>query len=277
MQMLVAHDYEQLSQTAADLLMEQVSDKPGCVLALAAGETPKGLYHEVSEHYREAGVSFARVATFNLGELGGLVPDDSRSLAAAIRADLLDNIDVRPENTFIPDVTADDLAVAAEDYEEAIEAAGGIDFAVVGLGRNGHVAFDEPSDAFEKETHVSELTVNTREAFVERFGGMDNVPTQALTVGMGTLMTAKKVLILVSGEEKAQAVREAFFGPVTPRVPASILQFHPDCTLIADEDAFSACSEYLPDDEVADDDDECCHGAEHEHGECCGKHIRHDA
>lgn len=285
MQMLVAHDYDQLSQTAADLLMEQVAEHPGSVLALAAGKTPKGLYREVSENYREAGLSFARVAAFTLDELAGLAPDDPRSFAAAVKSELFDNVDIRPENVFAPDATADDLAAAAEDYEEAIDTAGGIDFAIVGLGVNGHVAFNEPADAFAKETHVAELSDATRQVLAEAFGGAEDVPARALTMGVGTLMAAKKVLVIVSGEAKAQAVREAFFGPVTPEVPASILQFHLDCTLIADEDAFSACGEYLPEDGCCDedccdgdcDDDDCCHGAEHERGECCGKHHHREA
>ena len=264
MQIYVAKDYQDMSETAADIIIDLVEDKPGCVLGLATGTTPEGLYAEIVRRHQEEGVDFSRVATFNLDEYRGLAPEHAQSYRHFMQEHLFDHVNVRPENTHVPNGANPDAKTACEAYEAQILLSGGIDLQLLGLGHNGHIGFNEPVSDFSKETHCVSLTQSTIDANSRLFESVDDVPREAYTMGIGTIMAAKQILLVVSGEDKAQAVRDAFFGPVTPQVPASILQFHPNAVAVVDEAALSLCGDML------EDDSDCGCGHDHGHGEECG-------
>lgn len=265
MQIYVTKDYQELSEFAADFIIGEVEEKPGCVLGLATGSTPEGLYAEIANRYAEEGIDFSRVATFNLDEYRGLAGDHEQSYRYFMNKHLFSKINVRPENTHVPDGTNPDAELVGEAYEAAITLAGGIDLQLLGLGHNGHIGFNEPADTFPAATHVVDLQASTIQANSRLFNSIDEVPRQAYTMGIGTIMGAKKVLMVVSGEDKADIVRKVCYGPVTPQVPASILQFHPDCTVVVDEAAFSKCEEFAEDDGCGCGDDCDCGGEHHHH------------
>lgn len=271
MQIFVTKDYQEMSEAAADMIVDLVEEKPGCVLGLATGSTPEGLYAEIAKRHEAEGIDFSRVATFNLDEYRGLPADHEQSYHYFMQKHLFSKINVRPENTHVPNGANPDAQAACDAYEASILLAGGVDLQLLGLGHNGHIGFNEPAPEFPKETHCVDLTESTINANSRLFDSVDEVPRQAYTMGIGTIMAAKQVLVVVSGEDKAQIVRDAFFGPVTPEVPASILQFHPNAVAIVDEAAFSLCGD-LADDGCGcgDPDCDCDHG--HEHGEGCGCH-----
>ena len=227
MEIIVAKDYQDMSEAAADIIAELVAEKPGCVLGLATGSTPEGLYAELVKRYEEEGLDFSRVATFNLDEYRGLPAEHEQSYHYFMQKHLFGHVNVRPENTHVPNGANPDAEAACEAYEASIALAGGVDLQLLGLGHNGHIGFNEPADEFTKETNCVNLTESTINANSRLFNSADEVPRQAYTMGIGTIMAAKQILLVVSGEDKAQIVRDVFFGPVTPKVPASILQFHP--------------------------------------------------
>lgn len=239
MEIIVAKDYQDMSEAAADIIAELVAEKPGCVLGLATGSTPEGLYAELVKRYEEEGLDFSRVATFNLDEYRGLPAEHEQSYHYFMQKHLFGHVNVRPENTHVPNGANPDAEAACEAYEASIALAGGVDLQLLGLGHNGHIGFNEPSDSFELETHCVDLTESTIKANQRFFASYDDVPKQAYTMGIKTIMLAKKVLVVVSGEDKADIVKKAFFGPVTPQVPASILQLHSDAIVVADEAALS--------------------------------------
>lgn len=261
MEIIVAKDYQDMSEAAADIIAELVAEKPGCVLGLATGSTPEGLYAELVKRYEEEGLDFSRVATFNLDEYRGLPADHEQSYHYFMQKHLFSHVNVRPENTHVPNGANPDAEAACEAYEASIALAGGVDLQLLGLGHNGHIGFNEPADEFTKETNCVDLTESTINANSRLFNSADEVPRQAYTMGIGTIMAAKQILLVVSGEDKAQIVRDVFFGPVTPQVPASILQFHPNAIAVVDEAAFSACEE------IAEEACGCGCGHGHEHGE----------
>ena len=266
MEIYITKDYQEMSEVAADIIAELVEEKPGCVLGLATGSTPEGLYADLVRRYNEEGLDFSRVATFNLDEYRGLDPEHEQSYRYFMQKHLFDHVNVRPENTHVPNGANPDAKAACEAYEAAIALSGGVDLQLLGLGHNGHIGFNEPADEFTKETNCVDLTESTIQANSRLFDSIDEVPRQAYTMGIGTIMAAKKVLLVVSGEDKADIVREVFYGPVTPKVPASILQFHPDAIAVVDEAAFSKCGDIV---ELMGG---CECGHDHEDGECCGKH-----
>ncbi len=241
MEIVLTKDYAEMSETAAMIIADVVREKPGCVLGLATGSTPEGLYAELVKEHQEYGLDFSRVATYNLDEYRGLNHDHPQSYHYFMAQHLFNHINIRPENTHVPNGANPDAQTACDEYEDAIDMAGGIDLQLLGLGHNGHIGFNEPADEFAKTTNCIELTESTIQANSRLFDSIDEVPRQAYTMGIGTIMQAKQILVVVSGEDKAQIVYDAFFGPVTPEVPASILQFHPNCTVVIDEAAFSVC------------------------------------
>ena len=245
MQIIVAKDYAEMSEVAAQIIEELVREKPGCVLGLATGSTPEGLYAELVKQHKEAGLDFSRVATYNLDEYRGLSHDHPQSYHYFMNKHLFSHVNILPENTHVPDGANPDADAACAEYEDAIELAGGIDMQLLGLGHNGHIGFNEPADCFAAETNCVDLTESTIQANSRLFDSADEVPRQAYTMGIRTIMHARSILMVVSGEDKAEIVRKVAFGPVTPQVPASILQFHPDVTLVVDEAAFSACESEL--------------------------------
>lgn len=239
MQIYRAKDYEDMSRKAANIIASQVVLKPDCVLGLATGSTPIGAYKDLVEKYEQGDLDFSQVTTVNLDEYKGLPRENDQSYYYFMHDNLFDHVNVKPENTHLPDGTKEDANEECARYEELIRSLGGQDLQLLGLGHNGHIGFNEPDTVFEKTTHCVDLQESTLEANKRFFASADDVPKQAYTMGIGTIMQAKKILVVVSGEDKADTVAKAFFGPVTPEVPASILQFHKDVILVADEAALS--------------------------------------
>lgn len=239
MQIYRAKDYEDMSKKAANIIASQVVLKPNCVLGLATGSTPIGAYKKLVEKYEQGDLDFSQVTTVNLDEYKGLPRENDQSYYYFMHDNLFDHVNVKPENTHLPDGTKEDSDEECARYEELIRTLGGQDLQLLGLGHNGHIGFNEPDAIFEKATHCVDLQESTIEANKRFFASADDVPRQAYTMGIGTIMQAKKILVVVSGEDKADTVAKAFFGPVTPEVPASILQFHKDVILVADEAALS--------------------------------------
>lgn len=239
MQFIIEETYEDVSRAAADIIAEQIQSKPAAVLGLATGSTPIGTYEELIAKFKRGEVSFKDITTFNLDEYAGLDGDHDQSYRWFMNYHLFDNVDIDKVRTHVPSGNSDDPEKMCEDYEKAIEEAGGVDLQLLGLGHNGHIGFNEPCYEFPVATHYVELTQSTIEANSRLFNSIDEVPTAAYTMGIGTIMKAKKVLLLATGEGKAEIVKKAFKGEVTPQVPASILQSHPDCTIILDKEAAS--------------------------------------
>ena len=239
MRIIETKDYNDMSKKAANILSAQVIMKPDCVLGLATGSTPIGTYEKLVEWYEKGDLDFSQVTSVNLDEYKGLDRKNDQSYYYFMHEHLFNHVNIKEENTNVPDGTQPDGEKECARYEELIRSLGGVDLQLLGLGHNGHIGFNEPADAFDKTTHCVDLTESTIEANKRFFAYADEVPRQAYTMGIGTIMQAKKILIIVSGEDKADIVRDAFFGPVTPRVPASILQMHSDVTLVADEAALS--------------------------------------
>ena len=234
-------NYEEMSRKAANILAAQVILKPDCVLGLATGSSPIGTYDQLVEGYEKGDLDFSEVKTVNLDEYIGLDHENDQSYYYFMHQHLFDRINIDPANTNVPNGMAEDIAAECERYEELIRSLGGVDIQLLGIGRNGHIGFNEPADSFDKMTHCVDLTESTIEANKRFFASADDVPRQAVSMGSGTIMKAKKILLIACGEDKADAVAKSFFGPVTPEVPASILQLHSDVVVIADTAALSKC------------------------------------
>lgn len=239
MQIVKAKDYDKMSRMAANLIASQVILKPDCVLGLATGSTPIGTYKELIAKFEAGELDFGDVTSINLDEYKGLSPENDQSYRYFMNTHLFDYVNINPERTFVPNGLEPDSEKACGEYNEIIRSCGGIDLQLLGLGHNGHIGFNEPSSVFEKDTHCVDLTQSTIDANARFFASMDDVPKQAYTMGIRTIMQAKKIVVVVSGEDKAKIVKEAFFGLVTPQVPASVLQLHPDVVLVGDEAALS--------------------------------------
>ena len=240
MKIYKAKDYKDMSRKAANIISAQVIMKPNCVLGLATGSTPIGTYDQLVEWYNKGDLDFSEVTTVNLDEYKGLPRTNDQSYYYFMHQHLFDRVNIDPERTNVPNGMEPDAEKECGRYEELIRSLGGVDLQLLGLGHNGHIGFNEPGEAFEKETHCVDLTESTIEAKVR---DSSHLPTmcqnQAYTMGIKTIMQAKKILIVVNGENKADIVERAFFGPVTPEVPASILQLHNDVTLVGDEEALA--------------------------------------
>lgn len=237
MRIIVAKDYKDMSRKAANIISAQIITKPNCVLGLATGSSPIGTYDQLVEWYEKGDLDFSKVSSVNLDEYRGLDHNHDQSYYYFMHEHLFDRVNIDPANTNVPDGTEPDAEKECKRYEELIASYGGIDLQLLGLGHNGHIGFNEPAPTFDKVTHCVDLTESTIEANKRFFASADDVPRQAYTMGIGTIMKAKKILVVVSGADKADIVAKAFFGDVTPDVPASILQFHPDVTVVVDEAA----------------------------------------
>lgn len=236
-----SNDYNDMSRKAANFISAQVIMKPDCVLGLATGSSPLGTYTQLIDWYKKGDIDFSQTKSVNLDEYRGLSHDDNQSYYYFMQENFFKHINIDTANTHVPNGTEPDAEKACEAHEQVIQQLGGIDLQLLGLGNNGHIAFNEPDDSFAKRTHCVDLTESTIQANSRFFEKIEDVPTQAYTMGIQSIMMAKKILIIVSGEAKADAVYNSFFGPVVPEVPASILQMHPNVTLIADEAALSKC------------------------------------
>ena len=236
-------DYEAMSRRAALIIAAEIHRDPECVLGLATGSTPIGTYKNLVEWNRSGDISFQDVQTVNLDEYKGLAGDHDQSYRYFMNTNLFDHIDIVPENTHVPNGLAEDAEAECEAYDDLVESLGYADLQLLGLGNNGHIGFNEPDTHFTKETHVVDLTQSTIDANARFFASADEVPRQALTMGVGCIMAARRVLLIASGKAKAEALYKAFCGPITPDCPASILQLHPDVVVVADEDALSMMDE----------------------------------
>ena len=232
-------DYDAMSRKAADILAAHVILKPDCVLGLATGSTPIGMYKQLIEWYNQGVLDFSQVHTVNLDEYRGLAPTHDQSYRYFMQHNLFDHVNVKGENTNVPDGLAADPEAECARYDQVIDSLGGTDVQVLGMGHNGHIGFNEPADHFPLGTHVVDLTDTTIDANARFFATRDDVPKQALTMGVKNIMQSRHILVVVSGADKAPIVKKAFFGPVTPQVPASILQLHPNVSIVADEAALS--------------------------------------
>ena len=239
MRLYRAKDYKDLSRKAANIISAQVIIKPDCVLGLATGSSPIGTYQQLIDWYNKGDLDFSEVKSVNLDEYKGLPRDNDQSYYYFMYNNFFKHINIDLNNTNIPNGMEPDSAKECARYEKVIADLGGVDLQLLGLGHNGHIGFNEPDAAFEKITHCVDLTESTIEANKRFFATIDDVPKQAYTMGIGTIMRAKKILLIVSGEEKSSILYKALYGPVTPQVPASILQLHNDVVVVADEAALS--------------------------------------
>ena len=239
MRIIRTKNYDEMSRKAAAIIAAQVIHKPNCVLGLATGGTPVGTYKNLVEWYKSGDLDFSEVTTVNLDEYRGLPREHRESYWSFMHRNLFDHVNIPQDRINLPDGTNMDADAECKRYDAVIASMGGVDLQLLGIGHDGHIGFNEPSDAFDMGTHCVDLTEETIEANKRFFASRDEVPRQAYTMGTHTIMSARKVLMIVSGKDKAGIIKKAFFGPVTPHVPASILQMHPNFVLVADEDALS--------------------------------------
>ena len=232
-------DYAGMSRRAANLISAEVIRRPDCVLGLATGSTPIGMYKQLVDWYNKGDLDFSQVKSVNLDEYVGLAPTHDQSYRYFMQTNLFDHVNIDPANTNVPNGLAEDPEAECRRYNQVIRDLGGIDVQVLGMGHNGHIGFNEPEEAFELETHVVNLTESTIKANARFFASEDEVPKKAMTMGIKSIMQARQILVVVSGEDKADIVKRAFTGPVTPNVPASILQMHPNVVLVGDKAALS--------------------------------------
>ncbi len=231
MRIIEADSYEKMSELAAGILGAQILLKPNCVLGLATGSSPIGAYRELVKSCERGILDFSQVRTVNLDEYCGLKPSDPQSYRYFMDTNLFDHVNIKKENTFLPNGMAADMDAERHRYETLIDSLGGIDLQLLGIGHNGHIGFNEPDDCFHRYVHQVDLTESTIQANSRLFDRIEDVPTQAITMGIGTIMKARRIL-LIAGEEKKDIIHEAMYGKVTPSVPASVLQLHHDVTVI---------------------------------------------
>ena len=237
MQVIVKKDYDQMSKLAAQMIADVVKEDPRCVLGLATGSTPIGTYKELIRMHKKEKLDFSQVVTYNLDEYVGLNPKHNQSYWYFMYHNLFKHINIRMENVNVPSGTSDDVDAFCEWYDEQIEAAGGIDIQLLGIGGNGHIAFNEPGTAVFSRTNWVRLDKGTIADNARFFKSINDVPKYAVTMGIGTILEARKVLMLANKESKADAIAASVEGPITAMVPASALQLHPDCTVITDKAA----------------------------------------
>ena len=239
MKIIRTKDYKEMSRKAANLISAQILLKPNCVLGLATGSTPIGIYDQLVEWYQKEDLDFSLVKTVNLDEYKGMTRENEQSYYYFMHHHLFDRVNIDKSNTHVPNGMMKDTEEECVRYEELIESVGGVDLQLLGLGRNGHIGFNEPAPYFPKATHCVDLTESTIEANKRFFASADEVPRQAFTMGIGTIMKAEKILVVANGEDKADAVAKMVCGEIKPEVPASVLQLHKDVILVADEAALS--------------------------------------
>lgn len=238
MKVIVTKNYDEMSEKAFEIVKEVVVNNKNAVLGLATGSTPLGLYAEMIKDHKENGTSYKDVKTLNLDEYAGLGITSDQSYVYFMRENLFKHIDVDLNNTHIENGKAVNRELECENYNKLIEELPR-DLQILGIGSNGHIAFNEPGTAFDSETHIVDLTESTIKDNSRLFERIEDVPRQAFTMGLKNIMHAKKIVVLASGVNKAKAVYGMLKGPVTESLPASVLQLHPDCTLIVDEAAYS--------------------------------------
>ena len=239
MKIIIAKTYEEMSRLAAEEIAKVVNEKPNAVLGLATGGTPVGMYKELIDMYKEKKVDFSEVTSVNLDEYVGLSGDHNQSYRYFMNSNFFDHVNIRKDHTFVPNGLAKDINAEGAEYDKKIEALGGIDIQLVGIGSNGHIGFNEPGEELDLGTHLTNLTESTIEANARFFASKDEVPTQAVTMGLGGIMKAKKILLIANGVEKAEAINKVINGKITTQIPASMVQMHRDVVVVVDEAAAS--------------------------------------
>lgn len=234
----ICENYDDMSKVAANIIAAEIITKPNGVMGFATGSTPEGTYKELVKMYKEGLISFENITTFNLDEYVGITRDNDQSYYYFMHDNLFNHVDIKESRVNIPN-TQGDLEYECRNYEERIKNAGGVDLQLLGIGNNGHIGFNEPSDEFVENTNIVNLQERTIQANARFFESIEDVPTQAVTMGIGTIMRAKKVVLVASGKGKADIIEKIVKGKITPMVPASILRLHPDCTIVVDKDAAS--------------------------------------
>ncbi|URZ14182.1 glucosamine-6-phosphate deaminase [Clostridium felsineum] len=237
MELLVVKDYEEMSKKAAAIIASQMIIKPNSVLGLATGDTPLGMYKELINKYKENEVDFSKVKTFNLDEYYGLTKDNIQSYHFYMMNNFFKFINIDSNNVNIPNGTSNNIKENCLNYERKIKAAGGIDVQVLGIGVNGHIGFNEPNVNFEAQTHLVNLDEKTIKSNARFFNSIDEVPKQAISMGIKTILQSRKIILLAYGESKAEAIYNTVKGKISPEVPSSILQLHQNVTIILDENA----------------------------------------
>ena len=236
MKLIKVKSYEEMSRQAANIISAFVIIKPKCVLGLATGSTPIGTYKQLIEWYKKSDIDFSGISSVNLDEYVGLDENNINSYRYFMNKNFFDQINISKENTYVPCGIAKDLSEECKKYDENIKRLGGIDLQLLGIGLDGHIGFNEPSDCFEKNTHIVDLNPSTISANARFFDSIDEVPKKAITMGMVSIMQAKKILLIANGEGKKEILEKALSGPITPKIPASILQLHPDITIVYSEE-----------------------------------------
>lgn len=243
MQIVKTKDYKDMSRKAANIVSAQVILYPKSVLGLATGDTPIGMYNQLANWYEKGDIDFSQVRSINLDEYVGLEKSHDQSYDRFMRKNFFHKINIDPANTFLPNGLAEDIEAECERYEQNIKDIGGIDLQVLGLGHNGHIGFNEPHTVFVKKTHKVMLSDSTLEANSRFFEDIEAMPHSAISMGMGTIMQAKRILLICSGTQKTEILYKSLFGDIDPLIPGSILQLHTDVTVVADEEALSVIRE----------------------------------
>lgn len=239
MEVIVKNSYEEMSTLAAEMIAKIVRSKPNAVLGLATGSTPVGVYKELIRMHKQEGLDFSHIITFNLDEYVGLLPTHDQSYRYFMNDNLFNYINIDKKNTHVPDGMAKDIPAFCKWYEEQMLKAGGIDVQLLGIGGNGHIAFNEPGSSLGSRTRVKTLDDKTIKDNARFFKSMDEVPKYAITMGIGTIMEARSLILLANKENKADAISKTVEGPITAMVPATIVQLHPKATIITDKAAAS--------------------------------------
>lgn len=244
MKIICTENYDRMSRYAANIISAQVIIKPDCVLGLATGSTPLGVYKQLVRWYEKGDIDFSKVNTVNLDEYYGISEENSQSYAYFMRQNLFNHINIDLNHTNIPNGMAENPEEECQRYNKVINDLGGIDLQLLGVGHNGHIGFNEPGEAFEKETHFVMLSQRTVDANARFFDNIDDVPKRAITMGIKSIMNARKILFIASGEDKADIIYQVVTGRIEPSVPATILQLHNDVTIVADKGALSKIIKY---------------------------------
>ena len=240
MKILIEKDYESMSKVASEIFIKEIKEKPDIILGLATGSTPKGMYKEIIRYHKEEGLDFSKVRTFNLDEYVGLSHDHPSSYGYYMNSQLFNHINIHRENVYIPNGKAENLKECCKNYDKMISKFGGIDLLLLGIGEDGHIAFNEPADSLSVGTSIAKLAESTIEVNSRFFESIDEVPKTAITMGMGSILKSKKIVLLANGINKANVIKRLLSeDKVDPRLPVSFLLLHPNVTVIIDEEAYN--------------------------------------
>lgn len=238
MKLVEVNSYKEMSRMAANIISAQIISKPDSVIGLATGSTPIGAYSQLIERNKKGDLDFSEVRTVNLDEYYGLSPEHEQSYRYFMNSHLFDHVNIKRKNTFVPDGLAKDPEKEGMEYDKIVETFGGIDLQLLGIGMDGHIGFNEPAETFISETHLVELDESTIKANSRFFESKADVPKKAITMGMKSILQAKKILMIVAGENKRKILEQALYGRIDPRIPASILQIHKDATVIFTKESY---------------------------------------